>query len=61
MKRHRKEAQTEIVDRRYDEVMQNQNKAAKSVNQNNSDDDENDEEERRIVSQLQKEKEHLQK
>ena len=58
LRRNRKEAQTEIVDRRYDEDMQKQNNASKSVYQEET--DEEQEEEQRVVSQLQKERERLQ-
>ena len=59
LRRNRKEAQTEIVDRRYDEDMQKQNNASRSVYQEET--DEEQEEEQRVVSQLQKERERLQK
>jgi hypothetical protein len=61
--KRRKEAQTEIVDRRFDEDMQNRINASKSVYQNDSVDEEdepNPEETERIVSHLQQEKDRLQ-
>ena len=63
--KRRKEAQTEIVDRRYDEDMQNRINASKSVYQNDSVDEEDEpspeEDERIKLSQLQQEKDRLQK
>lgn len=62
--KRRKEAQTEIVDRRYDEDMQNRINASKSVYQNDSvdeEDDPNQDETDRMVSHLQQEKNRLQK
>lgn len=65
--RHRKEAQTEIIDHKIDEDMQNQHKGTRSVYEENSEEEnENDQmfqkkHEENYMVQLNKEKARLQK
>lgn len=61
LKRHRKEAQTEIVDRRYEEDMQNRVGVSKSVYQNDSVDEEEEPNQEEMMQQMQNEKDRLQK